>query len=320
MYNLEGKYQKYLQLIKTVQDPWGFIESHECDSLLFSSLIGCVPDVRLDIKAAFDGERWHRRPLTPFSMNPCCGCWDPNRPENQVKLKTKVFELAKYLWQVKTKYDPKAIKNIMSYKGSTISRDMLVGLAWYAWHNKRLDIAESVVSCAMKNWGVMGEGDYARINIMPGLFATFCWISYRLGGPSRAWARWIPADNGAKLDDYQAHLQILHILLREELAGKSGKFDSIKAYHAARQPNNPLFQSAVGQDLKALELLTNERLWPSDRLPQAVDRKTQWIPQRDEGDDWKSVKGLDGFKHHSGGDFVFLYWLITRKYSITSRS
>ena len=197
---------------------------------------------------------------------------------------------------------------------SSISRDMLVGLAYFAWHNKRLDISESVVTYAMRNWGFMGEAvdtkeKWGSTQILPGLFSTFCWISYKLGGPMRPWALWIPADLGNKTEGFAAHLQVLHVMLRKEVAGfELGS--GVLQYHADRQPNNPLFQIAVGNKGKANEILARTDLWPDDRLPTKADRFVEWIPMRDEGEDWKPDGTLQQI--HSGGDYLFLHWLANR--------
>ena len=289
MVNLEVKYEKYLELLPNVQDKHGFIEHHGCDALLFSGLIGCLPEVSVDIDAAFDPMRkiWTRR----STGKPCFDCL------NNKSLGSK----------------------------SSISRDMLLGLAWYAWINERLDISEQVIKYAMTHFGFMGHADtwktaLGRCQILPGLFSTYCWISKKLGGPSRPWATWVPADMGAQLKGYQAHLQILHILLRKDLTGQFASWDKTTIiYNASRQPQNPLFLHAAGRDLEAMQVLENEFLWPSDRLPMCADRKSGWLPMRDYGEDWIGVRDDSSFHHHSGGDFLWVYWLIKRKYPIPKR-
>src|SRR5690606_3576842 len=96
----------------------------------------------------------------------------------------------------------------------------------------------------------------------PNLFSTFCWISYRLGGPSRRWARSVPA-SGGKTKDFQAHLQVLHILLRKHVIGEISykEVDTLMA-HAKREPNNPLFAAATLDFDKAFRLLSDPILWP----------------------------------------------------------
>jgi hypothetical protein len=301
-----SKLLKYLELIKTVQDPHGFIESHECDSLGYTALAACDSRVKVDITAAFHNGRWHRRPIN----SDCCGCWDSNRPENKVPYAKKLQEAIKEIVSTR-KIDQRKLSKILSYKGSTISRDMLVMLAWYAWAHKRLDISESVIKYAVKHFGRMGEGDPARTGIRPALFSTYCWISYKLGGPSRPWAR-LPIFNisAAKLDDYRAHLQVLHIVLRRKVTGKTTKkYEKILSWQYKRQPQNPLFAIACGDYSAATNMmLDDDKYWPQDRLPTTHDRSTQWLPMRDCGDDWLPDKGEA--KTHSGGDLIFLNWLI----------
>lgn len=311
MLDINEKFKLYRELIKGQQQAEiGFIEFVECDSLLFSSLIGCIPGIEVDIGAAFEEKtgRWLRKPKW-FGL-----CYNPDLEPN----KRPFWYRAKLAWKF---YRAGQSKDALTYllgAGSTISRDMLLGLAYYAWYNKRLDISESVINYALSHWGFMGEGDLSRINIMPSLFATYCWISYKLGGPSRAWARWIPNDFGAKTQGFQAHLQVLHILLRKDLTGKiSEKDEKILKYHWKREPYNPLFRIAVKDYMGALNILSDERFWPSDRLPTELDRKSQWLPERDFGDDWLGIKGEGtGYKAkvHSGGDFLFCYWLIFKDF------
>lgn len=261
-----NKFKTYLDLIKTVQDRHGFIESHECDSLLFTGLVGCVPGFTVDIDAAFDNstKQWYRRPTD-------CSCY----PDGSV---------------------------------SSISRDMLLGLAWYAYYNKRLDISESVINYALKNKMVMGEGELSRTLMTPSLLSTYCYISYRLGGPNRWWLRWIPDIESKHTTDYQAHLTVLHILLRNELTGKQ-KNTKVLQYHADRQPLNPLFLIGINDKDTARDVLMQSAWWPNDRLPSSSDRKAQWLPMRDEGSDWEACR--DG-KIHSGGDYLFCWWLLSK--------
>ncbi|MFA5999970.1 MAG: hypothetical protein WC783_03270, partial [Candidatus Paceibacterota bacterium] len=131
MKEIKAKYDKYISLIKEAQDNHGFIESQKCDSLIFTSLVGCLPEVNVDIKAAFDSKTgtWQRRPIE----RPC----------------------------------------YPAHSKSTISRDQLLGLAWYTFYNKKLDISEQIVKYAINHAGYMGKGSLSRINIRPSLLATY---------------------------------------------------------------------------------------------------------------------------------------------------
>lgn len=269
---LQDKHNKYLELIKSAQDCHGFIQSDECDSLLFSGLVGCVPGVEVDIDAAFDktDQQWKRRPKE-------CPCWP-------------------------------------SATGSSISRDMLMGLAWFAWRNKRLDISEHIIKYAFSHWFMMGEAatlkdKFGRCFLTPGLLATWAEISYRLGGPNRWWLRYIPQFESKSVVGFEAHLSILHCLLREEL---TGKINEVVLHHAQREPNNPLFQVAAKDYDSAILVLMDSRLWPDQTLPTRANRKEAWLPQRDYGLDWQPTADNPS-KVHSGGDFLFVSSLVLDK-------
>jgi len=266
----------YKHLIQEHRDSDGFIYHKECDSLLFSGLLGCLPDFHVNIDAAFDGTLWHRRSL----QHPkCFVCGEEGNGS-----------------------------------ASSISRDMLVGLAWYCWHNQRGDIAEHVVEYALRNQGFMGEANefkvkWGRTQILPGLLATFAIIAHKLTDRNYWWAYMIPADMGSQIDDYGAHLQVLHIILRRQLVGWNWWFEkSILKWQAKRRPENPLYRIAVGDFSQVLAILGKEEWWPSDRLPTSRDRKTHSIQMR-EPKDWKPDPRKT-IHTHCGDDYLFCEWLI----------
>lgn len=273
MTTLDKKTSTYLSLIKGHQDSDGFIESDECDSLLFSGLAGCVPGVSVNLEAAYDraSGQWHRRP-----------CSRPCFPE---------------------------------HSKSTISRDMLLGVLWYAYHNKRLDISEKIIQHAIGSFGIMGQAVdlktlLGRCLITPGLLSTAAWVSYRLGGPKRTWLRMIPQAETKNLGGFQAHLSVLHIMLRNELTGKD-KYTDILDHHYQRNPFNPLFCLAAGRLKEAETALMNPVFWPTNTLPTSLDRREPWLLQRDYDKSW-TPDYSPGMKTHSGGDFLFCSWIHSR--------
>lgn len=289
-----------------VQDDYGFIDSEHCDSLLWTGLVGSCEHVHVGIDAAYDEvwDEWRRRPVA----YECC--YDPSTSANQEGLFSKLFRIV----ALKLQFPLVSMADVVKanwYEGSTISRDMLIGLAWFCWHNKRRDIADNIIDRALTNFGVMGRGDPSRINIMPALLSTFAWISYKLGGPSRPLLRAWMVGAGGKLTDFEAHLQVLHLMLRRDISGKiSSRGMKTLRYHADRQPTNALFQAAVGNNIKALGLLDRQNWFPSNHLPTSVNRSEPWLFQRDYGLDWLPDPELP-VRGHSGADFVFLYSYLT---------
>lgn len=294
MTSLQEKYELYKHLIEEQQDQHGFIYSDECDSLLFSGLVGCVPGVSVDIDAAKDANgAWHRRPT---DLPECCSLdhWS-------------LWERLKKCLAAKT-MDTKVLAKIFETGGSTISRDMFMGLAWYAWANKRLDISESVIKYALSHKFIMGIGSPTRTFMTPGLLSTFAMISYKLGGPKHWFLRNLPQYESSKVTDFQAHLSVLHILLRRQITGDKTYGQDIAADQYKRQGHNPLFAYAAGDAEWAEMVLMNEKFWPNDRLPNNHDRSSNWLNQRDFGTDWLPEGGPT--ETFSGGDFLFVAWLL----------
>lgn len=267
--SLNSKYMAYRQRMRAKQDRHGFIDTHHCDALLFSGLVGCVPGIRIDIEAAFDGKLWHRRPIEK-------SCFP-------------------------------------DHSKSTISRDMFVGLALFCYFNDRSDIATNVVKYALTHWLIMGKATSLSVKLGRcflgfGLLSTFAKLS-------RKWYFWpltlLPADvKLSKLPTgYAAHIQVLHVLLRDLIDGNDPSTNQIILQQAVREPMNPLFNIATGNYQAAIDVLSNGSLFPEDRLPTSKERRESWLPQRDFGTDWFPANG-PAVEHH-GGDFIFCYWLMT---------
>lgn len=199
---------------------------------------------------------------------------------------------------------------------STISRDMLIGVMWYAFSNARLDIAEELFQYGEKNNWIMGEGDVTRIYFTPNLQATLADLIYKLGGENHYVYRNLPRSWPEGLTGFELHLQILHIELFGQLNGFIDKnmVDVVKGAFK-RQPENPLISFVYSKYVDSNVLwdcvqdLKNEKYWPSDRLPTNRDRKEPWLFQRDSGTDWEPDASGE-VKTHSGGDFLFLSKLI----------
>lgn len=282
---LRTKYELYCQLIKDQQDQHGFIDHKHCDSTLFSGLVSCSPYVTVDLWAAYDHrlKEWHRRPVE----RPCHDPLDP--------------------------------------KSSTISRDMLLGVLWSAWANRDTDMVQTVIDKALSNWGIMGRAGslkvlWTKCQIMPPLFVTAVLLRNKLVGGrwyDKLLAKLVRASYGPERVGYQAHLQVLHILLRKLVAGISDAERDILERQAIRQPCNAVFNIAAGRVIRADANLHTSQWFPNGRLPASADRAESWLWQRDKvyadgglNPDWLPSFGWPG--QHHGGDFIFAYWLLNR--------
>lgn len=109
--------------------------------------------------------------------------------------------------------------------------------------------------------------------------------------------------------DYEAHLQVLRILLRGRISGAitDGELASLKA-QAERVPENALFQAAYhrfldGDQSAAYRLLLDEKHWPDAALPTSAQHCTDYLYQRDSAADWAPCP--EEGETFDGTDFVF---------------
>ncbi len=195
---------------------------------------------------------------------------------------------------------------------STISRDMFLGLFWYIWRNQRLDLAEELWHYGVQHNWIMGAGDVSRIYLTPGLQATLAEIIYQLGGQNHYVARNAPQFWAKGLEGYQAHLEVLHILLRGELTGHiTAPMRRVLCDLCSRHMDNHLYTIAKARYSSdqgsanflgtiAAAGLDDIDLWPRDRLPSDADRSSRWIFENND-----KSKGTDPTITHTGGDMVF---------------
>lgn len=269
--DLINKRDKYLDLSHTVQDAHGFVETVECDSLIFTGLYGAFGLI-VDITAACSPSgQWFRKP----GDDGCC--W---RPED-------------------------------TFNGSTISRDMFTGLLWYIWKRKRLDLAEELYQYGQKNYWIMGQGDPGRLYFVPGLQAALAEIIYKLGGKNRWVARRMPQIWPTNLLGYEAHLELLSIAILGSMNGSIDGFmlTAVKAMYE-RNPQNPLTCALLhkytdGDQTETYDILMNEQYYPKDRLPTESDRSARWLPERESIGTTDYQPGT-GSRVWSGGDLVFV--------------
>lgn len=189
---------------------------------------------------------------------------------------------------------------------SEISRDMYLGLFWGIWRQKNLAMAQGIADYGEANNWIMGEGDVSRTALTPAMISTLYRMIHKLGGNRQKSKEQFPIIID-ETKGFEAHLQVLHMLLRADIEG-AAESDYVDAFarHAERQPNNALFQAAFHyysdgiQDV-AMGLLMDETQWPASRLPDGREHCEFWLWQRDYGADWKPCEAPP----HSGADWLF---------------
>lgn len=190
---------------------------------------------------------------------------------------------------------------------STISRDMLLGVMWHYSANGDMQPMKSLWHYAKSHKFKMGDGAASRIYLTPNMQ----WVLARMAGDSGF--ETLP-EMWSKTTDYEAHVQVLLILLRGRTMGAiTGETLKVLQKHATREPENALFQFAAhyytdGDQTEATAQLMRTDYFPADRLPTNADRCNGWLWERDYGANWKPCGG-DKIQH-SGGDLLFIAWLL----------
>jgi hypothetical protein len=272
------KSQSYHNLIASVQDEWGFVGTERCDSLLMTALAGAAGVPIPDIRAAEDSSnpgKWSRRPeFREGTPEPCF-------PGNS---------------------------------GSSSSRDMTLGLMWYAWSTKDLGMLERLWQYAASHQWQIGEGDPARIGLRT-LKGTLAAEIRNLGGAIRVADELVNDPQLLVNDGYAAHLQIMHILLRGDIYGKLSVWTLRQIRRLAEEnPRSPIMQAAAARWIGSgfeQRFLTAARAsyWPANRLPTSADRCGDWLTAEDDKD-WLPC---DENETHSGGDLLFALWIFSKE-------
>lgn len=196
---------------------------------------------------------------------------------------------------------------------SSISRDMLLGVLWWAWRERRPDVLEDLFQYAVSHDLVLGEHDgsldgRARVLATPALLSVLARAVEALGGPHHRLAD-LPLVEFPVPRGFQRHLQALLVGLDREVTGSLSDHNrSLLEAAAEDDPLNPLFPAVLGDKDLAAELLTKG--WPAGKLPSGENWCEVWKPQR--ADDDPSLKPCPEKGTFSGADFLFVYSLLVR--------
>jgi hypothetical protein len=205
---------------------------------------------------------------------------------------------------------PECFENGLSR--STISRDQLLGVLWWASRYKKMQVIEDLWDYGQaRNWVMGKDNQQGTHTLLTPIVPLLSRLRNSLAN-SKLDPLWAGLPLASEADTtktgFEAHLQVLQLLLDKKFRGGfSPSALGVIQHQAARQPNNPLFQYAAGNVEGAVDILLNESYWPADRLPTSQDRFSPWILERDDGPDWQP--GGD-FKKHSGADLLFVVYLI----------
>jgi len=270
----------YLEKAGTVQDKYGWIETEECDALLFTglSMSAGLKGVEIE-KGRDDSGRWNRRPQG--------GCYGGLLKETGSNF---------------NKTNPNS--NLLA---GTISRDMLIGLMWGAWATGKQYILDDLYDYGKSHNWKMGDGDIDTVYFTPNMINT---LRILIGKDDNIPEIWVDPRK-----DHQRHVVALNIILRGEVE-KNIRDDQLSVLKkmAKAQPKNALFRYGVhrftdGDQSAAIEILRDQNLCPAKRLPNTSERCTRWLWERREwSDNWEPCPKEK--RTHSGMDCAFLISLL----------
>ena len=159
---------------------------------------------------------------------------------------------------------------------STISRDTLLGVYWWAHANNRTDVLEDIWNYAWKHFWRMGEGRYfgADTIMNPVMMSTLAQLL------DKSWFSWISGKwNIAEepKDYYINRLIALHIGLRRSAGSKMSEHDESTILELKKTfPDNPLFTWASGHHIAAKNQLVFSQPGISP-IPSGVHSESEYI-------------------------------------------
>jgi hypothetical protein len=227
-----------------------------------------------------------------------------------VNVNVQAAEVSSGRWLRRPSSMPECFSNGLSR--STISRDQLLGVLWWAYRTRNIPVIERLWNYGKARDWFMGDDNASGTHtLMTPLVPLLSRLRNNLNGKSLD-TGWSSLPLAAETDQwktgFEAHLQVLQLLLDKQFrGGYTLPALAVIENHAERQPNNPLFQYASGNVAGAVDLLLEESIWPADRLPESQDRFSPWVLERDDGPDWQP--GGEP-KKHSGADLLFMVYLI----------
>lgn len=147
---------------------------------------------------------------------------------------------------------------------STISRDMLLGVYWYAWAAGDLPLLERMWRYGVTHFWRMGRGRWFGADTLmnTAMISTLAQMIYQLGGKNHWIARRLPTWWSVTADPdkyYVNRLTALHLMLRKRVWGRLGaqaNHVTQALYH--KWPTNAMFCAAAGKyGLARFELQEN---------------------------------------------------------------
>jgi hypothetical protein len=199
---------------------------------------------------------------------------------------------------------------------STISRDALLSVVWWAWSARELAVLERLWEFGSKRAWKMGDGRWGGVDTLANtnLIALLARAIDALGGDAPGWALALLPMWSDQVGGFERHLQVSQIALWGELTGSIPESAvALLQKHAEAQPWNPVLRAAAdvwdGGDRTKASL--DPRLWPAERLPTSADRCSAWVAMEDAwAPGWLGCPDEQPLRYHTGGELLFAVRLL----------
>lgn len=185
---------------------------------------------------------------------------------------------------------------------SDISKDMFTMLFPYLYLKGDRQNLQEIYDYGKENGWIMGRGYISRTLMTPAMIWTLqrmLNLNYQVNPNS--------SEKTAKAG-FEKHLDAISLFTKALIGDGLDpiQYEQIRKY-SEENPKNALFVALYrkyrdGNQAQAIEILLDESLFPSDRLPTSADRCEEYLWQRDDGADWQPC---DQGKVHDGTDFLF---------------
>jgi hypothetical protein len=190
---------------------------------------------------------------------------------------------------------------------SDISKDMLMMLFPYLYATGDKQNLREIYEYGKSNGNVMGRGPISRTFMTP----PMVFLLQRLIGINVS--EFHNSSKEVAKAGYEKHLDAIDLLTKGMLGGGLDQiqYEEIRKY-ADANPKNALFVSLYrkyrdGNQQQTIDILLDESLFPSDRLPTSADRCEEYLWQRDNNpSDWGPC---DKGQIHDGVDFLIAAWV-----------
>lgn len=240
---LDSRVSFYLSHYSELTEEHGFIDSKHCDSLTYSAL-AAASGAPVEVEASeLSPGKWIRRPV---SLPPC---WENGQDHGAP---------------------------------STISRDGILSVLWWAWTKNKQTELDALWKYASEHAGKMGEGRLAGADTLlnPNMWALLA----RLAPSSSPVSKQLRPSFGPGATGYQRQLQVLQIVLWAEVTGELTP-DGVERLveNALEQPWNPLFSAAATRWAGIPFSEASIEKWPSNRMPNSQDWCSEFVTMEDAG-------------------------------------